>query len=91
MSDDLSQRADDLAFIPETFREWIIRSRRADITGKDWRHYTILMLAYAEAFARAPMTAEDCNATDIIAHLDKEIESLSGVIRYIMRKDEEGH
>ena len=91
MSDDLSERVDALAFIPETFREWIIRSRVPNQAGQNWRHYLLLMLAYTEAFARAPMTAEDCNGLDIVSHLDKELEHLTHVVRQIMSESERRH
>lgn len=85
---DLTSRADDLDFMPETFREWISRSRQATQEGENWRFYTLLMLTYAEAFSRAPLTAADCERTDIIVHLDREIAWLSEVIHSLMDKDE---
>ena len=91
MSDDLSERADALAFLPETFREWIIRSRVPNQAGQNWRHYLILMLAYTEAFARAPMTAEDCDTTHIVSHQDTELEHLTHVVRKIMSESERRH
>lgn len=88
MQKDLESRADELEFMPETFRCWIERAQAPTEQGQAWREYTLLMVTCAEAFSRVPMTAEACDATDIFAHLKREIDLLLATMRLIAQSDE---
>ncbi len=85
MNKDLENRAEDLAFIPETFRHWIERSQAPTEEGQTWREYTLLMVTFAEAFARAPLTAEVCDKIDIHDHLTQETDLLIATLRLIAK------
>lgn len=76
MSDDLKKRADELEFIPETFRYWLKRAQGDTPQAIAWRNYVLLMVTFGEAFSRCPMTEEACDALDILDHVSFEIDQL---------------
>ncbi|HEU5375838.1 MAG TPA: hypothetical protein VFV38_10395 [Ktedonobacteraceae bacterium] len=71
-----------LEVLPDEFHRWTERSVQSE-HGKEWAQYALLMTTFAEAFKRAPLTAEACNTLDIVAHLKEELSLLAGTIAII--------
>ena len=88
--DEMARRARDLNFLPEPFRLWIERAKAPTEEGRTWRKYTFLMVGFAEAFSRAPLTSEDCKATNILAHFDAEIDHLLVTARQMVQCNQDG-
>ncbi|HEU5382625.1 MAG TPA: hypothetical protein VFV38_45035 [Ktedonobacteraceae bacterium] len=68
-----------LEVLPKEFHLWSERAVQSE-HGKEWAQYALLMTTFAEAFRRAPLTAEACKALDIVAHLNEERSLLAGTI-----------
>jgi hypothetical protein len=79
-----------LEFAPHEFRRWIEKAGKATAQEQAWADYVILMMSFAEAFKRAPITEEACNAIDIIQHINYELACLTDTILLLYPNGEMG-
>ena len=87
MNEQHLRQIEEWGFLPETFRLWIERAKAPTIEGHIWNQYMELMLCLTSAFARAPLTLEECEQIDIDAHFKAEIDNLTTVARWLLQQE----
>lgn len=75
-------------FLPDTFRCWIERAKAPTAEGHIWNQYMDLMWCFVTAFARAPLTAEECEKIDINAHFKAEVDHLTVTAQRLLHQEE---
>lgn len=64
---------------PEVLAEWQARGGTTG-SGRAWTDYTLLLLHYAEAIRRAPLTPEACEEINMVEHLNAELALLTSLL-----------